>query len=68
MKQTDKTQGWGGARPGSGRKTERKVEREKPFYLFADQVPEVTPEFVRAAVDEALKTSGQKMNYPEGQE
>lgn len=55
MKQTDKTQGWGGARPGSGRKTKRRVNFDRPFYLFADQVQGVTPDFVRAAVDEALK-------------
>jgi len=44
----------GGARPNSGRKTARRVERKKPFYLFADQHP-LTGGEVREAVDEFIK-------------
>lgn len=55
MKPNDEqNQGWGGKRPGSGRKTDRKVNFSRPFYLFADQVESVTPEFVRASIDNTL--------------
>lgn len=47
----------GGKREKAGRPTERKVDRERPVYLFADQlekIPGDVPDFVRAAVDAAM--------------
>ena len=44
-------------KPGGGRKPAngRRIDRAKQFYLYEDQVGRVTPDFVRQAVDQAIK-------------
>ena len=44
-------------KPGGGRKPAngRRIDRNRSFYLYEDQVEQVTPDFVRQAVDQAIK-------------
>ena len=44
-------------KPGGGRKPAngRRIDRAKQFYLYEDQVEQVTPEMVRQAVDQAIQ-------------
>lgn len=49
-----KIKGRGGVRPGAGRHTDRRLSRQRPVYLFADQLGKVSPQQVRALVDDYL--------------
>ena len=56
-------------KPGGGRKPApgRKVNRSRSFYLYEDQVERVTPEEVRAAVDELLNNHDKKTEHGKDQ-
>lgn len=56
-------------KPGGGRKPAagRKVNRNRSFYLYEDQVEQVTPEKVRAAVDELLNNHDKKTEHGKDQ-